>query len=282
MQKIDHSSALQLALTTFKGANPKGLIGFVPTMGALHQGHIKLIQEARKKTDLVVCSIFVNPTQFNNATDLARYPRTLEADLLLLEQAQCDIVYFPTVDDVYPKGTGENYEIDFFGLDTVMEGKFRPGHFKGVARVVHRFFDLVKPDFAFFGCKDFQQVAIIKHLIKVKNIAVQIEEVLTERSPEGLALSSRNMLLTDEQRRDALIIFQTLSLAHELVKTERHTEKLRDKLISFFNSGKLKLEYLEIVENNSLQTPEIIESNCTCCIAAFCGEVRLIDNMSIA
>lgn len=282
MQKIDHSSALHLALTTFKSANPKGLIGFVPTMGALHEGHIKLIHEARKKTDLVVCSIFVNPTQFNNPNDLARYPRTLEADLLLLEHALCDIVYFPTVEDVYPHGTNEKYNIDFFGLDQVMEGKFRPGHFNGVARVVHRFFDLVKPDIAFFGRKDFQQVAIIKHLIKVKNIAVQIEEVQTERSPEGLALSSRNMLLTEEQRTDALIIFQTLSLAREFAKTEKKTELVKNKLISFFNTGKLRLEYLEIVDNISLQTPEIIESGCSCCIAAFCGEVRLIDNISIA
>jgi pantoate--beta-alanine ligase len=264
-----------------KAENPSLKLGFVPTMGALHAGHMKLIEEARAKSDFVVASIFVNPTQFNDPKDLARYPRTLDADLKLLQDNGCNAVYTPAVEDIYPNGTDEPYTLDFGGIDQVMEGAFRPGHFNGVAQVVERFFVLVQPDMAFFGRKDFQQVAIIKQLVKLKHLPIQVVVVNTARNAHGLALSSRNTLLSEEQKKEALIIFETLSNAVEWAKTEKDAQKLKDRLIAFFNSGKLRLEYLEICNDTSLQPVKMIQADCTCCIAAFCGPVRLIDNMSL-
>lgn len=255
--------------------------GFVPTMGALHEGHMKLIETAKNACDLVVASIFVNPTQFNDPKDLARYPRTLEADLALLKAHGCHAVFTPSVSEIYPKGTATQYQLDFAGLDLVMEGAFRPGHFNGVAQVVERFFELVKPDLAFFGRKDFQQVAVIRHLVKVKQIPVRIEVVDTARSAEGLALSSRNMLLSAEERTAALIIYKTLLNAKSWASTTRNATELKRQLIDYFNQGTLRLEYLEIADDTTLQAVEKLDKACTCCIAAFCGPVRLIDNMSL-
>jgi pantoate--beta-alanine ligase len=162
-----------------------------------------------------------------------------------------------------------------------MEGAFRPGHFNGVAQVVERFFELVKPNLAFFGRKDFQQVAIIKHLVKVKQLHIEIVVVDTARNAQGLALSSRNSLLSDDQKTDALIIYKTLFNAVEWAKTEKDAHKLKERLVAFFNTGQLRLEYLEIADDLTLQPVKTIQANCTCCIAAFCGPVRLIDNISL-
>jgi pantoate--beta-alanine ligase len=271
-------TALQALL---KKENPASILGFVPTMGALHDGHMSLIKTAKSVSDRVICSIFVNPTQFNDPRDLERYPRTIETDKKMLEENGCDYLFVPTVNEVYPNGTDAAYSIDFEGLDELMEGKFRPGHFKGVAMVVERLFDLVRPEMAFFGRKDFQQVAIIHQMVKVRNLKVKIKVVETLRNQEGLALSSRNALLSQQEKIDALIVFKTLSMARELAKTVKSTEVLRSQLIALFNSGKLTLEYLEIVDDRTLQPIETIQENCTCCIAAFCGNVRLIDNMAL-
>lgn len=282
MKTITTSSELATVQAFLRKENPTLILGFVPTMGALHDGHIKLIKTAKEYSDKVICSIFVNPTQFNDPKDLLRYPRTLESDQKMLEDAGCDFLFIPTVDDVYPNGTNAPYTIDFGGLDTVMEGLFRPGHFKGVAMVVERLFAMVNPDIAFFGRKDFQQVAIIKQMVRVRKLKLKIHVVETLRNQYGLALSSRNALLSEQEKNDALIVFKTLSMAREWSKTVTKTEILKLKLIDFFNSGKLKLEYLEIVDDLTLKPIDKIQKNCTCCIAAFCGNVRLIDNMSLS
>lgn len=277
---VDNSEELKSKLTSLKSAQKSVKIGFVPTMGALHEGHVSLIQKARQMSDIVVCSIFVNPTQFNDPSDLVKYPRTPEKDIALLEKNECDLVFLPTEKEVYPKGT-KNYQINFSGLDETMEGKFRPGHFKGVAMVVERLFELVQPDLAFFGRKDFQQVAIIRKMIALRGITVEIVDCPTLRSASGLALSSRNMRLSDKEKEDALIIYRTLNLGKGLTEKGNSTAALKEKMMAYFNQGELKLEYLEIVRDSDLSVPEQIEAGCTCCIAAWCGGVRLIDNMQI-
>lgn len=281
MQVFTTAAQLSGFIKEFKKENPNSTLGFVPTMGALHEGHMDLIATAKKKSDFVICSIFVNPTQFNDPKDLARYPRTLENDLDLLRMHGCDFVYTPKVDDIYPGGLHETYDVDFAGLDSVMEGAFRPGHFKGVAQVVERLFTIVTPHIAFFGRKDFQQTVIIRHLVKTKSLPVTIFVAETSRNKEGLALSSRNALLSDSQKEDALIIYKTLLRAKELSKTEKDAVLIKEDLVRFFNQGNLKLEYLEITDDTSLQPVQVIHKQCTCCIAAYCGSVRLIDNIEL-
>lgn len=253
-------------------------IGFVPTMGALHEGHLSLIKAAREQSDIVVCSIFVNPTQFNNAADLERYPRDLDSDVKLLQENGCDVVFAPTEEVIYPDGEPD-YQIDFNGLDQVMEGPNRPGHFKGVAMVVQRLFEIVRPDKGFFGLKDFQQVAILKQMVKIKGLNVEIIPMPIVRSGQGLALSSRNQLLSEKEKELALIIFETLSYGKRIVSECENGHQLQQKMIEFFEAGELELEYLEIVDNDSLQPIDQLRPNISCCIAAYCGQVRLIDNM---
>jgi pantoate--beta-alanine ligase len=257
--------------------------GFVPTMGALHEGHLSLIQAAKKKCDIVVCSIFVNPTQFNNSSDLLHYPRTPEADINMLQTVQCDAIYLPEITDIYPRFPEQTtfIQLDLNPLDTVMEGAFRPGHFEGVVNVVWRLFDVVKPDCAFFGLKDFQQVAVIKHMVKTLQLPVQIEACPTARETEGLAKSSRNLRLSSDQRKQALIIFETLQLGKTLAL--QHTPKeTREQMMDHFAKGSLQLEYISIVNPETLQP---LHANWTAgavaCIAAFCGDVRLIDNLQL-
>lgn len=252
-------------------------------MGALHEGHIRLIKHAISISDYVVCSIFVNPTQFNNPEDLKKYPRTIEQDLEMLKKAGCNLVYVPEVTDIYPENSiNEPLDLDLGNLDKVMEGQFRPGHFKGVAKVVKRLFDIVNPDLAVFGRKDFQQTAVIKKLVQSFNMPIEIVIHETIRSDKGLALSSRNQRLSEQEKQDALIIYKTLEMGKELARIERNVEKLKNRMISFFESGNLQLEYLEIVKDFDLTVPsEISKEPVTCCIAAFCGEVRLIDNMAL-
>lgn len=281
MQIISTSAELIGVLAQRRKQNPGFKLGFVPTMGALHKGHLKLIDQAKATTDGVICSVFVNPTQFNDPKDLERYPRTLDADTELLKDHNCDYLFVPSVEEVYPDGTNAPYSIDFAGIDKGMEGRFRPGHFKGVAMVVERLFDLVKPDVAFFGKKDFQQVAIIKQMVRLRKLPVTIAVVETARSADGLALSSRNALLSDEQKTEALIISKTLYKAKELARVGEDAVDLKKKLIDFFNTGNLRLEYLEIVDELSLQPLGVLKKGATCCIAAFCGKVRLIDNMTL-
>ncbi len=255
-------------------------IGFVPTMGALHQGHMDLVSRASAACDVVVVSVFVNPTQFNNPSDLEKYPRTPEADSELLKKFGCDVAFFPSEREIYPENLVSS-RVDLEGLDEVMEGKFRPGHFKGVVQVVSRLFQLVEPQKAFFGLKDFQQVAVIKKMVTQLNLPIQIIPCETSRTEKGLAMSSRNARLSDNQKEEALIIYQTLAQA-KIDATTFSPQKTKAKAIAYFDQGTLDLEYLSIVDPNSLK--ELTDQwvpGATMCIACFCGEVRLIDNMTL-
>jgi pantoate--beta-alanine ligase len=256
-------------------------IGFVPTMGALHSGHIELVKRASSENSHVVVSIFVNPTQFNNKEDLKKYPRTLENDLALLNEIPNCIVFIPKVNEIYPENDGF-HEINLQGMDAILEGKFRPGHFQGVVHVVHNFFQLIQPSRAYFGQKDFQQLAIIRKLTEVFGFKIQIIACDTVRDLSGLAKSSRNMRLNESEKIDALIIYETLNFMKQNRKEFLSPLELKNAAISFFNRGNLQLEYLEICDSNTL---ELLEKdwtkNMTASIAAYCGEVRLIDNMEI-
>lgn len=253
-------------------------IGVVPTMGALHDGHISLVSQAKEMCDYVVVSIFVNPTQFNNASDLEKYPRTLKEDVERLEQSGADFVFIPDISEIYPPGY-KSPEIDLGNLDKVMEGKFRPGHFQGVVEVVKRLFEIIQPDFAYFGKKDFQQVAIIKYMTHIFQLPVTIVECPIIRTENGLAMSSRNSRLSEDEQRQALAIYNTLAFAKQNVKN--HTPKeLMEKCIKMLEESPLKPEYVEIVHPTSLEllSDQWVEG-AVCSIAAYCGEVRLIDNM---
>ena len=254
-------------------------IGFVPTMGALHAGHIALVEAAVEQCDLVVASIFVNPIQFNNPDDLEKYPRTFESDRKMLEDANCDVVFYPSVEEMYPNKVEEKF--DFGSLETVMEGATRPGHFNGVAVVVKRLFDLVQPDIAFFGKKDFQQLAIIKALVKQMKSDIRIVGLDTVREVDGLAMSSRNMRLSEQERETAV----ELSKALNYIKRNKNTfdpAQLEAEAIRKLNVN-FKVEYIQIVDGNTLQSI----NNWTqtdypvVCVAAFLGEVRLIDNLEL-
>lgn len=268
---------LQKAVSTSK--NEEKTIGFVPTMGALHQGHISLVKKCCKQNDVCIVSIFVNPTQFNNPTDLEKYPRTIEEDTKILKEAGADIVFVPSVQEIYPEP--DNRQFDFGQLDKVMEGKFRPGHFNGVAQVVSRLFDIVKPDRAYFGEKDFQQLAIIRQMVRQLNIPVEIVPMPIRREDSGLAMSSRNQRLTDDQKTEAVNIYRVLSESKALYN-QKTVEEVRIWVVESINKIPfLEVEYFEIVDGNTLQ--QIVDWKDTDyavgCITVFCGEVRLIDNI---
>lgn len=250
-------------------------------MGALHSGHIELVERASSENSHVVVSIFVNPTQFNNKEDLKKYPRTLEHDLALLNKIPNCIVFIPEVNEIYPENDGFQ-EIDLQGMDAILEGKFRPGHFQGVVHVVHNFFQIIQPLRAYFGQKDFQQLAIIRKLTEAFGFKIQIIACETVRDLSGLAKSSRNMRLTESDKIDALIIYETLNFMKQNRNAYSCPLELKNAAISFFNRGNLQLEYLEICDSNTL---EVLEKdwtkNMTASIAAYCGEVRLIDNMEV-
>jgi len=256
-----------------------GKIGFVPTMGALHQGHISLVERAVCENQTVVTSIFVNPTQFNDAHDLERYPQTLEADLALLEKAGCHLVFAPSVSEVYPEP--DTRKFDFGKLETVMEGKHRPGHFNGVAQVVSKLFEMVNPDKAYFGLKDFQQLAIIKDMVKQLQLNVEIVSCPIVREENGLAMSSRNELLTPEQRENAVGISKTLFSAKELAEGKSVSELKRWAVETINKNPFLNVEYIEIVNSETLQATDNWDEEGTkiICAAVFCGKVRLIDNV---
>ncbi len=268
---------LQKAVSTSK--NEEKTIGFVPTMGALHQGHISLVKKCCEQNDVCIVSIFVNPTQFNNLTDLEKYPRTIEEDTKVLKEAGADIVFVPSVQEIYPEP--DNRQFDFGLLDKVMEGKFRPGHFNGVAQVVSRLFDIVKPDRAYFGEKDFQQLAIIRQMVRQLNIPVEIVPMPIRREDSGLAMSSRNQRLTGDQKTEAVNIYRILSDSKALYN-QKTVEEVRIWVVESINKIPfLEVEYFEIVDGNTLQ--QIVDWKDTDyavgCITVFCGEVRLIDNI---
>lgn len=258
-----------------KGAS----VGFVPTMGALHEGHLSLVRQAVAENTLAVVSIFVNPTQFNDPKDLERYPRTLEADLKLLESTGCQLVFAPDAQEVYPEP--DTRKFNFGKLEKVMEGEFRPGHFNGVAQVVSRLFDMVKPDNAYFGLKDFQQLAIVKNMVKQLNLPVEIVPCAIVREDSGLAMSSRNELLSAEERKNAAVISKTLFRAREL-KTQKSVQELAEWVNNEINNNPfLDVEYVEIVDDEELQAAKSWDEPTTkvACVAVFCGKIRLIDNI---
>ena len=257
-------------------------IGFVPTMGALHEGHLSLIKESRKANDITVCSIFVNPIQFNNKKDLEKYPRNLKEDLRLLQSAGCDYVFIPENEEIYPEGTPE-LDINFGTIDKVLEGKFRPGHFKGVAIIVKKLFEIITPDHAYFGKKDYQQLLIIQHMVSVLQLPVQIHAIPTFREPDGLAMSSRNLRLTIGEREMACLIYQTLCKVKEKAGHLPVQELRRWAIKKISSNPAFIVEYFEIVDKNDLH---ILESwkekkNALACTAVFLGDVRLIDNMEL-
>lgn len=258
----------------------KKTIGFVPTMGALHAGHISLVKEAKKNNDICIVSVFVNPTQFNNLEDLEKYPRTIERDAALLAEAGADVVFTPTVEEIYPEP--DTRQFDFGMLDKVMEGEHRPGHFNGVAQVVSRLFDIVRPDRAYFGEKDFQQLAIIREMVKQLSLAVEIMPMPILREVSGLALSSRNERLSAEEKEIATNIYKTLLFSSteyfDKVSVAETIEIVSERINSF---EPLRVEYFDIVDGYTLQSiSDWNDSEYTVgCIAVFCGEVRLIDNI---
>ena len=258
----------------------KKTIGFVPTMGALHAGHIELVKKARKENDIVVTSIFVNPTQFNNLEDLKKYPRDLVKDSIMLRSAKNDMVFSPEVDEMYPPNEPEEH-FDFEGLDKVMEGKFRSGHFQGVARVVAKLFRIIEPDRAYFGEKDYQQLLIITKISAKLFPLLSIAPCATMREHDGLAMSSRNTLLDAASRAAAAVIPQTLQQVKDL-KNKLNIPGLK-KMVSekISSSPALKLEYFEIADENNLQPLTEINKNARAFIAVWAGKVRLIDNLSL-
>lgn len=259
-------------------------LGFVPTMGALHQGHISLVTRSIEENDCTAVSIFVNPTQFNNKNDLLTYPRTVEADLALLENAGVDIAFVPTIEAIYPEGlenVTESY--DFGAIGAVMEGAARPGHFNGVGIVVHRLFDLIPADKGYFGMKDFQQIAIIREMVRQRNINIEIIPCPIVREEDGLALSSRNTRLNAEQRVQAVQISQTLFKAVDLVASSTVAEVKAFVENTVNNVPLLEVEYFEVVNGYTMQPISSWDEAewVVGCITVNVGDVRLIDNIAL-
>lgn len=255
-------------------------IGLIPTMGALHEGHISLIETAANQNDITVCSIFVNPTQFNNPEDLAKYPRTLEEDCKMLEDAGCSAVFAPTVDEMYPEQT--MLTMNFGLLETVMEGASRPGHFNGVGIVVSKFFNIIQPHRAYFGQKDLQQVTVVKRLVADLSFNLELIVCPTVREDDGLAMSSRNRRLNEAERAHAPIIYKILLDAKEKILAGIDIEETKESVQrEFLVLAGFELDYFEIVNIKTLQPIHTIgAANSTAlCIATFLGPVRLIDNI---
>lgn len=254
-------------------------IGLVPTMGALHSGHMSLVGKAADNCDLVVVSVFVNPIQFNSSSDLDRYPRTFDADRDMLSAAGADIMFFPSVQEVYPEDGVTEYDLD--GLDAHMEGPNRPGHFNGVVQVVTRLFDIVQPSAAFFGEKDFQQLAIIRHMAQRLGYGVKVVGCATVREDDGLAMSSRNRLLTPEWRSRANVLFEVLEDSMGLIQ-EKGIAHTREHALRRMEEEGLRPEYFELVRPDLLQpVTDDWDGPVQACVAAWAGEVRLIDNLRV-
>jgi len=278
MRIISNVEELRAEIKAIKNAGKS--VGFVPTMGALHAGHQSLVEKSVSENDFNVVSIFVNPTQFNNAADLEKYPRNLNQDATMLEKIGCDLIFAPEAKDIYSDTELSTcFEFDFHGLDRVMEGKFRPGHFNGVVQIVSKLFYLVQPDKAYFGEKDFQQLAIIHHMVETLNIDVEIVDCPIVREASGLAMSSRNERLSEQQRKIAVeiskVLFESRNFATQLSPLD-----LTDWVVAKVNEVEgLDVEYYEIVNSINLKTAQSWAEPTVGCIAVFCGDVRLIDNI---
>lgn len=255
-------------------------IGFVPTMGALHNGHLSLIQQSRKQTQLTVSSIFINPTQFNDPGDFAKYPVTIERDIELLIKAGCDVLFLPSANEIYPNGTAHLPHYDLGYLETVLEGKYRPGHFQGVCQVVHRLLEIVQPNELFLGQKDFQQCMVLKKLIKLTGLPISIQIIPTLRENDGLAMSSRNMRLTASERMTATAIYRSLLFMKEQLKPG-HVLQLKEQVTDELTKGGFRVDYAELAKADTLELVNEWngQDKLVALIAAYLNEVRLIDNM---
>ena len=256
--------------------------GFVPTMGALHQGHVSLIESSRKDNSITVCSIFINPTQFNDANDFKKYPVTIDRDIYKLEAAGCDVLFLPPVDEIYPDGFATTVRVK--GLGEILEGAERgPGHFEGVCTVVAKLFNIVGPDVAFFGQKDAQQVAVLRRMTADLDIPVRIEVVPTVREPDGLALSSRNVRLDPSERERALALSQALAAARETIGAgERDSARIRESALAAMAPHQVAPEYLALVDPDSFLRVDAVNGRVLVAVAARVGDTRLIDNALVA
>jgi pantoate--beta-alanine ligase len=252
-------------------------IGLVATMGALHRGHLSLIEQARQKTDEIVCSIFVNPTQFNDPKDLEKYPRTLEADMALLEQAGCDVLFSPPINEIYDDN--EQWHLDIGEPEFLLEGKFRPGHYQGVTHVVYILFDIVKPDVAFFGQKDYQQFMIISQMVEQLHIPVKLVMCPIMREADGLAMSSRNVHLTAEDREHALILSKTLNWVKDHFDRGQISLLKKEAEQMIGAEPGVELDYFEISDGDTLHPADKNSKKIVALVAAKVGKTRLIDNV---
>ena len=275
--RVIQSATDMIAFSTSCRSEGKS-IGFVPTMGALHAGHSSLVDNALENNDIVVVSVFVNPTQFNDAADLEKYPRTFEQDKELLEKLDVDVMFFPSVEEIYPSSDNPSYVLD--GLDNLMEGPNRPGHFEGVVQVVTRLFDLCLPHRAYFGEKDFQQLAIIRHMTRKLKYEVDVIGCPTVREDDGLAMSSRNVRLEAYARQVAPALYQVLSSLRSTIEDDG-VEKALSFAKTQLDVEEIELEYLELVDSVTLQQANDQTGAIQACIAAWIGGVRLIDNLRV-
>ncbi len=280
MQIFKKKNALINCLSILKQKNKQ--IGFVPTMGALHKGHLSLVEESNKNNDISVVTIFVNPTQFNKQEDLKKYPKTLESDIEMLKSIDCDIVFIPTVEEIYADNVlSKSYSFD--GIEHQMEGQFRDGHFDGVATIVQAFFEIIKPNNAYFGEKDYQQLRVVKKLAEKENLPVNVVGCEIFRENDGLAMSSRNIRLTEKQRNASPLIYKVLSKTSALINTSKIADINTIVKSEFDKNELLELEYFTIAEEESLQEVDTIEigKKYRAFIAVNAGTVRLIDNISL-
>ena len=255
-------------------------IGFVPTMGALHKGHLSLLEKCKENCDITICSIFINPTQFNNAEDFKKYPVTLENDIYLLEKKGCDILFLPEVSEMYPEGIVSKKHFDLGYLENILEGKFRPGHFQGVCQVVERLLQIVAPTHLFLGQKDYQQCMVIKKLLEIENLNIELIICKTLREKSGLAMSSRNLRLNEEQREKAAEIHKTLLNLKQKIKPGSISH-LKKEAKEYLSNKNIKPDYVEIAEAGNLKAIEEWDgtTELVALVAAFIGDVRLIDNI---
>ena len=276
LKVITNKEDLSSSINQFK---ERGLtIGLVPTMGALHNGHLSLIKQSKSKTDITVASIFVNPTQFTNQEDLKNYPKPIESDRRKLEEAGCDILFHPSVEEMYGDDEDWNYEVG--DLDQLLEGEFRPGHYKGVTQIVNKLFKAVSPDIAFFGQKDYQQFLVISKMVKDLELPLQLIAGDIIREENGLAMSSRNVRLKEEERLQATTLFQALKFIKENYSI-LPLSILKEKAFTYFDHPLLKLEYLKICDVATLQELKEKEEKAIVLIACYVGTTRLIDNMML-
>ena len=276
LEIINTIAALKLLLEPIKQVHQK--IAIVPTMGALHQGHVSLIAAAKQLADLVVCSVFVNPTQFTDPKDLEKYPRPLAHDIKMLEEAGCDVVFMPSVREMYPQP--ENWHIDLGAVEFLLEGEFRKGHYQGVTQIVKKLFDAVNPDLAFFGQKDFQQVLMIKKMVAHFQLPVKVISCPIIRENDGLAMSSRNINLTAQDRQNALVLSKALQYVKTHFKEQSITSLLENATAMLKGTAGVELDYFTIANGETL-LPEHDKNagNLVALVAAKVGETRLIDNM---